>query len=84
MAQLPRIVEIDRFLVRSDSGITYLMVEYQRYANAESIDGKQPEELEDSKVYITDKGIYANCIGQDTFKLLGRFEKDNVIVKRIK
>lgn len=72
-----REIEIDRFLVKTDSGKEYVIVQYQEYISARSFNDPHGE-VAGLKRLSTSTGLHVNYIDPQTFKVV---ETDEIVRK---
>jgi len=66
---MKREVETNRFLVKTDTGKEYALVEYQEYILAASFDDPHAE-MEGMKSLSTSTGLHVTHIDSKTFKIV--------------
>jgi len=65
---ITREIEIDRFTAKSDSGKLCIILVYQQYINAATIENPQ-REIPGAKRYDTLHGFHVNIIDSETFEI---------------
>ncbi len=75
---MKREIETDHFLVKTDSGKEYTIVQYQEYIDAGSFDD-QHAEIPSLKSLFTTTGLHVNYIDSKTFKIV----ETNEIVRKV-
>lgn len=75
---MKREIETDRFLVKTDTGKEYTIVQYQEYISAASFDDPQAE-VEGLKRLSTSTGLDVNYIDSKTFKVV----ETNEVVRKV-
>lgn len=70
--------ETDRFLVKTDDGKEYTIIQYQEYISTSSFDNPHGE-VEGLKSLSTSTGLHVNYIDPKTFKIV----ETNEIVRKL-
>jgi hypothetical protein len=65
---ITREIEIDRFTAKSDSGKLCIILVYQQYIGAATIENPQ-REIPSAKRYATLHGFHVNTIDSETFEI---------------
>ena len=72
-------VVTDRFLVKTDAGKEYVIIQYQEYIDVSSHDDQNAKILGKLKTLLTEEGFTVTFIDDETFKIL----ETNEIVRKV-
>jgi len=71
---ITREIETDRFTAKSDNGKLCIILVYQQYINAATIENPQ-REIPSTKRYATLHGFHVNIIDSETFEIVETQER---------
>jgi hypothetical protein len=72
-------VETERFLVKTDTGKEYIIIQYQEYISVDSLNDPHAE-IKGLKRLATSTGLHVNYINPETFKVV----ETNEIVRKVR